>query len=119
MGSTLKNNEEIKEVDALNNMVRFELFSLFPNVQTLTIQMQNHGFDSYSFSLLTFLNVISQSNLHQIIINNTEHYHYNWMETVWKSDEEILKKEYAANNFKISLFQPNRDSKYQFQISKV
>merc|ERR1712228_809790 len=101
-------DEEIqRKDDDKNNMMKSEIFSLFQNVQTLIIQSTNNygGYDSYSFSLMALLNAISQSNLNQIIIKSKEYNGYNWIKSVWKSDERIFKKEYAAKGYKITMIE--------------
>merc|ERR1712228_610173 len=100
-------NKEIKrEDDDQNNLVRLKLLSLFPNIKTLIIQSTDvNGVYSFSFSLMALLNVISQSNVNQIIIKSKEYTGYNWVKSLWKSDEQILKKEYAAKGYEIEMKQ--------------
>merc|ERR1712228_604067 len=56
--------------DDPRNLVRSEMLSIFPNVETLIIQSTgNNGYDSFSFSLMALLShVLNQCNLNQIII---------------------------------------------------
>merc|ERR1712228_1031918 len=98
-------NKEIeRRVNDLSNMMKSEIFSLFKNAETLIVQSTSHrGSYSYSFSLMALLNVISQCNVKQIIIKAIEYDGNNWIKSVWKSDEQILKKEYAAKDYQIEM----------------
>merc|ERR1712228_1081907 len=99
-------NKEIKRKDVdQSNSVRLELLSLFPNIKALIIQSTDGiGSVSFSFSLMGFLNVISQCNVNEIIIKSTETDDgFNWIKSLWKSDEQILKKEYAAKGYEIEM----------------
>merc|ERR1712228_802939 len=116
---------EIKRKDDdQNNMMKSEIFLVCKHVQTLIIQSTNFdGLHSYSFSLMALLNVIFQSNLNQIIIKSIEWDGYNWIKSLWKSDEEILKKEYAAKGYEIEMSEEegknpygNKQIEYRLQI---
>merc|ERR1712228_508373 len=111
-------NEEIqRNDDDQNNMIKSEIFSVFHNIETLIIQ-STFGSNSYSFSLMALLNVISQCNVKQIIIKSQESYHgYNWIKSLWKSDEQKLKKEYAAKNYEIEMVK--EENEYRLEISKI
>merc|ERR1712228_465934 len=80
--------ESKRNDDDENNLVRFEMLSLFPNIKTLTIQSTNDiGYYSFSFSLMALLNAIFQSNLNEIIIKSEESWNgYNWIKSLWSSD---------------------------------
>merc|ERR1712228_340194 len=103
---------EIKGEDVdlfTSNLVRLEMLSLFPNCKTVIIQSTCYsGYYSYSFSLMALLNVISQSNVDQIIIKSKEKSGYNWIKSLWKSDEQILKKEYSAKGYEIEMKQKEK-----------
>ena len=117
-----KGEERKRDDDDKNNLVRLELLSLFPNCKTLSIQSaRSDGSDSFSFSLMAFLNVISQSSLNQIIIKSYENRHgYNWIKNLWNSDEQILKKEYAARNYEIEMKkEKGYYDEYRFEINKL
>merc|ERR1712228_591798 len=76
-------DKEIKREDVdQSNLARLELFSLFPNIKNLIIQSTN-GYESFSFSLMGLLNVISQCNVNQIIIKSIERIGYiNWIKSL-------------------------------------
>merc|ERR1740123_1007659 len=59
--------EIMREDDDFSNLIRPEIFSMFPNVKTLIIQSTYYN-DSYSFSLFGLLNVTRSLNLDEIII---------------------------------------------------
>merc|ERR1712228_582533 len=65
-------DKEFKRNDVdQNNLIRLEMLSLFPNIKTLIIHSTNwNGSDSFSFSLMALLNVISQCNVNQIVIKS-------------------------------------------------
>merc|ERR1712228_914575 len=90
--------ESKRKDDDKNNLIRSELLSLFPNIKTLIIQSTSgSGSHSFSFSLMALLNVIwqiCQCNVNRVVIKSTEYLGYNWIKSLWKSDEEMLKKEY-------------------------
>merc|ERR1712228_821348 len=106
-------NEEIKREDVdQDNLIRLDMLSLFPNIKTLIIQSTDYdGEHSFSFSLMALLNVISQCYVNEIIIKSKESYdgynYYNWIKSLWSSDEQILKKEYAAKGYEIEMQQEN------------
>merc|ERR1712176_324315 len=64
--------------DNLSNVIHPNLFALFPNVSSLTID--THLDFEFCFSLLALLNVIFGTNLNQIIIKA---YGYCWIQSVW------------------------------------
>merc|ERR1712228_332198 len=98
-----------------------ELLSLFSNCRTLIIQSTDwNGIDSFSFSLMALLNEISQCNINQIIIKSREWLDYNWIKSLWKTDEQILKKEYAAKGYEIEMKQEKKQiNEYRFEINKL
>merc|ERR1712228_360626 len=117
-------NKEIKRNDDdQTNLIRLELLSLFPNIKTLIIQSTSStGLFSFSFSLMALLNVISQCNVNQIIIKSVEYDGYNWIKNLWKSDEQILKKEYAAKGYEIEMKKEKEKYntvEYRFEINKL
>merc|ERR1712176_1532497 len=79
--------------DDLSNLVHSDLFALFPNVTSLTIETCD-GF-YFCFSLGALLNVIFATNLDEIIIKSSLWHGDCWIKSIWNSDQEILKKEYA------------------------
>ena len=114
-----ENNEESKRVvDDLNNVVRAELFALFPNVRKLIIQ-STYGSYSYSLSLLALLNEICRTNLDEIVITSTEWKGHCWIKSVWNSDEQMLEKEYAAKGYEIEMeYVETKRDEYNLKISK-
>ena len=87
-----------------SNLFRSEIFGIFKNIKTLIIITTNDtGFRSYSLSMTTLLSLISSSSLDQIIIKSVEYYGSNWINKLWRSDDEIMKKEYAAKHYSISM----------------
>merc|ERR1712176_1397057 len=60
-------DESKRSDDDLNNLVRKEVFDIFPNVKMLIIQSTVWDY-SYSFSLIAFLDAISKCKLGKIII---------------------------------------------------
>merc|ERR1712228_196955 len=94
--------ESKRKVADFRNSIRSEIFSVFPNVKTLIIQSTSN-YVSYSFSLRALLYAISGTNLIEIIIKAQECNGYNWIKTMWESDEKILKKEYAAKKYEIGM----------------
>ena len=119
-------NEDIKRNDEdQSNLVRSELFSLFPNVKTLIIQstdyVETFTEQYYSFSLIALLNVICQSNLNEIIISSraTLSGKKTWIKTLWNSDEKLLKKEYAAKGYEIEMkIKLKQYNEYNLQINR-
>ena len=108
-------NKEFKpNDDDLSNVVHSDLFALFPNVKSLTI----NTFDGFlfCFSLMALLNVIFETNLNEIIIKLQGK--ICWIESIWNSDKEILKKEYAAKGFDIAIEYPSYDE-YNLKINKL
>ena len=104
-------SEEIKRKDDdQSNLVRTKFLSLFPNCKTLIIQStREDGYSSFSFSLMALLNVISQCNLDEIIIKSKEYYDGdNWIKS-WSSDDQTLKKEYAAKGYVIEMEDQNTE----------
>merc|ERR1712228_803429 len=111
--------------DEKNNLIRLELLSLFPNIKTLIIQSTD-GEHSFSFSLMALLNVISQCNVNQIIIESEEYVNdessHNWIKSLWESDEQKLKKEYAGKGYEIEMKKEQKgpwDVEYRFEINKL
>merc|ERR1712228_862872 len=101
-----------------------EIFSLFPNIKSIIIQStSNSGSHSFSFSLMALLNVIPQCNVNEIIIKSKECDGCNWIKSLWQTDEEILKKEYAAKGYEIEMKKEkgryyDRDE-HRFEIHKL
>merc|ERR1711933_166747 len=87
--------------DDLSNVVHSDLFALFPNVTSLTIDTYR-GFN-FCFSLMAALNVIFVTNLNEINIISNKVSGYCWINSIWNSDKEILKKEYAEKGFNIAM----------------
>merc|ERR1712228_748649 len=113
-----RKNEIKRKNDDQSNLIFLELLSLFPNIKTLTIQStDNDGYDSFSFSLIALLNVICQSNLNEIIVKSKYCFEGNWINNLWQTDEQILKKEYAAKNYEIEMKQESDE--YHFEINKL
>jgi len=110
------NNVFQRSNDDLRNVVRSDLFSLFPNVSSLIIDTYE-GFE-YSLSLLALLNVIVGTNLSEIIIKCKETLSgYCWTKSVWNSNKESLKNEYGAKGYDIEM---NVDGKqHNLRINKV
>merc|ERR1712113_414775 len=85
-----RENDEFKpNDDDLSNVVHSDLFALFSNVKSLTIDTYD-GF-RFCFSLMALLNVIIGTNLNEIIIKSWEDDGYCWIKSIWNSDKEILK----------------------------
>merc|ERR1712228_708533 len=97
-------NEEKKREDTdVRNLIRSELLSIFPNVQTLIIITTGYdGSDLWSFSLIGLLSLISESDLSQIIIKTVKRNNTTWTQKLWNSEEKSLKKMYSAKKFVIS-----------------
>ena len=96
-------DEEIKRSDDdLSNVIRSDIFSLFTNARLII----DSTYDTYSFSfsLIALLNAILETNLNEIIIKSKEFRGFCWIKSVWDSDKEILKKEYAAKGYDIDVF---------------
>merc|ERR1712228_629678 len=81
------------------NLFRSELLSLFPNAESMIIQSVIR---SFSMSMTNLLSLISSSNLKKIIIKTLKNKGKNWIETLWKSEERKLIKQYTANDYCIS-----------------
>merc|ERR1712228_797830 len=113
-----KYDQEIKRNDDdQSNLIRLELLFLFSNIKSLIIQSSGDlGYSSFSFSLMALLNVITQCNLNEIIIKSKEWRAYNWIKTLWSSDEQILKKEYAAKGYEVEMTKQDRKREYRFEI---
>merc|ERR1712228_1135962 len=117
-------DQEIKRKhDDQSNLIRSTLLSLFPNVKNLIIQSTKWNGDySFSFSLMALLNVISQCNVNQIIIKSKEYKGSNWINSLWSSDEQILKKEYSAKGYEIEMKHDKNQYntvEYRFEINKL
>ena len=111
-------NKEFKpNDDDLSNVVHSDLLALFPNVTSLTIDTWR-GF-IFRFSLMALLNVIFGTNLKEIIIKSEEtRYGFCWIKSIWNSDKEILKKEYAAKGYEIAM-EHAYDHQYNLKINKL
>merc|ERR1712228_681453 len=97
-----KSEEEVpRKDDETSNLIRSETLALFPNVGTLIIP--TGGYRSFSFSLMALLNVINGTNLTEIVIKCEEYEGHNWIKSVWKSKGEMLRKEYNAKGYIISV----------------
>lgn len=103
-----RDTREVKETkrgdDDLSNLARADILKFFPNAKTLTISSK-HWMSSYSFSLMSFLDITCQTNLEQIIIKSEQYPLKNktWIQIVWEMDEQLLKKEFAAKNYQIEM----------------
>merc|ERR1712113_94389 len=84
-----RENDEFKpNNDDLSNVVHSDLFALFPNVKSLTINTM-FGFE-FCFSLMALLNVIFGTNLNGIVITSSDMIDgHCWTESIWNSDKEI------------------------------
>ena len=105
----LYHNEEKKRVFGdLSNMFRTELLGMFKNVKTMImITTSSDGQYSYSFSLSVLLSLTdSISFLDKVIVkaviygSNKDN---NWIYSLWSSSSEIIKQEYDAKNYTISI----------------
>ena len=108
MDQRLAGKENKREDKDFSNLFRSEIFGIFTTIKTLIIITTNeYGIKSYSLSMTTLLSLISSSSLDQIIIKSVEvewnGNKYNWINNFWRSDAEIMKKEYAAKNYSISM----------------
>ena len=97
---SLEARESYKETNRndedFGNLIRAEIFVLFSKVKSLIIQSTHHvGSVSFSFSLIAFLSVIDGINLDEIIIKSVERWNFSWIKSLWKSDEQRLKKAYS------------------------
>merc|ERR1712154_343180 len=100
-----RNTDKVRDTkranDDFSNLVRADLFSLFPNVKTLIIDSTYQQY-SYSFSLRAFLDTICQTNLDEITIKSKQYGgNKTWIQILGEKDKELLKQEYAAKNYRI------------------
>merc|ERR1712228_338421 len=96
-----KDQKKREETD-VSNLIRSELLSIFPNIETLIIWAV-YDTHSWSFSLIGLLSLISESKLSQIIIKaRRNEYSSIWTQTLWNSEQQILRKAYSAKKFSIS-----------------
>eukprot|EP01084_Bolivina_argentea_P291447 500911_1 len=100
------------------NLFRTELFDVFKNVKTIRIMTTtSKGQKSYTIALLRLLSLIESSSLEKIIIKSVRcsykedwglsrsssagmikreiKYYENWIEILWKSSPETIKKQYG------------------------
>ena len=110
------NNKEIKRNDDdLCNVIRPQILYHFPNVKSLIILSTSRRY-SFSFSLIAFLSVINGTSLDEIIIESQENHGYNWIKNWWQSDEELLKKAYAAANYQIEMEKIRVDKRDEYHL---
>merc|ERR1712232_774360 len=96
-----------------SNVVRKEIFLIFPKVTKLIVQTTQTGDGSYSFSLMAFLSMLCETNLRKIIIKAQFGYGNggNWLSNVWQSDNERLSKAYDAKGYVVEMESSTVDSK--------
>ena len=119
---SLNVDKEIKRKDDdYRNLIRNEIFFLFPKAKILLIK--SASFWSYSFSLMALLNVICQSNLNEIIMESASVTVYDgssWINEMWNSDCQMLKKKYFEKGFEIAMSKKIEDSfKYNLKIKRI
>ena len=91
------------------NVMRSELFSVFPNVKSLIIRTSGGPF-CCTLSMIAFLSEISSTDLEEIVVQSTENYSDNapWVKQLWQREEKRLKKEYAAKGFEIVMVESEK-----------
>lgn len=105
--------ESKRESTDFTNLFRSDLLKMFENAQSMIIQSAT---GSYSMSMTNLLALISSSNLNKIIIKTRKNKGKNWIDALWKSEADILKKQYAEQNYNISV--EEADERAFFSISK-
>merc|ERR1712129_458121 len=96
-----QSNDEIRRCDDdCHNLVRAELFDIFPNVRNMTIYTGDKD-DSFSFSLIAFSNIVSNSKLYEIRISTK--YEDNWIQREWEMNSQLLTNKYAKNGYSIKM----------------
>ena len=104
--------ESVREYGDFSNLFKAEIFGIFPNIKTLIIQSTDaYGEDSYSLCMTGLLSLIESLSFNQVIIKAVTRFGYNWIESLCKSPEKMI-KEYAAKNYIISM--KNRENECWF-----
>jgi len=78
--------------DDFHNLIRADLFCIFPNIKRMEICCNVTLEESYSFSLVGFLNVLSEtskSKWSEIVIKTVNYAKYNWIYKEWNSHSKL------------------------------
>jgi len=101
--------------DDFHNLIRADLFDIFPNVETMNIVSADDN-RSNSFSLIAFLNILSgATNAKWSEINilsiDMEKLEDDWIYKEWNLNSQMLIDAYAKNDFEIA-FDKGGDPEY-------
>ena len=104
---SLNRREHEKDIERndedFTNLPKSDILSVFPNAKTLIMQITNSMY-SYSLSFMAILNVICQCNFNEIILKSKQWKNgYDWLNTMWRSKKNSLKKAFGAKNYQISM----------------
>eukprot|EP01084_Bolivina_argentea_P152417 265898_1 len=100
-----------RESNDFSNLLRVQMFSIFPNVNTLII---NDFAGEYSLSMINLLSLIEFGSLDKVIVKGKRN---KWINSLWISDSKRLKEEYSLKHYNISIEKGELESK-QFVIEK-
>eukprot|EP01084_Bolivina_argentea_P231698 390652_1 len=111
----LQKDSKQREDKDFSNMLRYEIFLIFKNVNTLIIDTYNEG---YSISMVGLLSLLQQRSLDKVVVkargSNC------WISLLWASEySETLKREYHSGGYNISMKVGKYQQKHWFLITKI
>eukprot|EP01084_Bolivina_argentea_P297767 513044_1 len=97
---------DVKLDHDVSNLFRPELLLIFNNVKTITIKTtDSYGRYCFALSMIGLLSLIESKSLDQIIIQAVTYKKdkYNWIESLWNVNKEIITNKYNIKNYNINV----------------
>eukprot|EP01084_Bolivina_argentea_P214765 364581_1 len=93
----MSKRRNVRVDNGFSNLFKSELLSIFKNVKTIIIRTTNdRGYCCYALSMISLLSLIESTSMDKIIIKavTDEDDGYNWIESLWNVNKEIITNKY-------------------------